>query len=58
MIWGEDEFEDGAAVEKGKIRAWFGNIWRFKMDDKNVAHISEIESRIWKQTKAYVAEQD
>ena len=52
-MWGGDEFEDGEAVENGKIRAWFGNIRRFKMDDKNVAHISEIENRMWKQTNAY-----
>ena len=52
-MWGGDGFEDGEAVEKGKIRAWFGNIRRFKVDDRNVAHISEIENRMWKQTKAY-----
>ena len=30
---GGDDFEDGEAVGKGKIRAWFGNIRRFKVDD-------------------------
>ena len=40
-------------MEKGKIRAWFGNIRRFKVDDRNVAHISKIENRMWRQTKAY-----
>ena len=40
-------------MEKGKIRAWFGNIRRFKTDDSNVAHISQIENRMWGRTKAY-----
>ena len=52
-MWGGDEFEDGAAVENGKIRAWFGNIRRSKVDDTNVAHTNEIENRMWKQTNAY-----
>ena len=52
-LWGGDEFEEGVAVEKGKIRAWFGNIRRFKTDDSNVAHISQIENRMWERTKAY-----
>ena len=52
-MWGGDGFKDGKAVEKGKIRAWFGNIRRFKVDDSNVAHINEIENRMWKQTNAY-----
>ena len=44
MMWGGDGFKDGEAVAKGKRRAWFGNIRRFKVDDSNVAHISEIEN--------------
>ena len=52
-MWGGDGFKDGEAVEKGTIRAWFGNMRRFKVDDSNVAHISEIENRMWQQTKAY-----
>ena len=52
-MWGGDEFEEGNAVEKGKIRAWFGNIRRFKMDNSNAAHTNEIENRMWRQTRRY-----
>jgi hypothetical protein len=52
-MWGGDDFDEGIAVEKGKLRAWFGNIRRFKVDNSNVAHISQIENRMWDRTKAY-----
>ena len=55
-VWGGGEFEEGKAVEKGKIRAWFRNIRRFKMDNSNVhnvVHINEIKNRMWRQSRMY-----